>query len=217
MTLVYLDANVLVPSFTRTLLIMSAPSSDFRVAWSLYAEAEAERHQPAGAVPISSLRQRFGWDALVPDGDVALSDTDIKDRPILSSASLAAAEFVVTENVKDFGSKDLHEFQMSAVHADLFLARRLTLETYRAILTRLAKARANEPKTADEIHRIETGACLPLLAARMAEAYPVTPEPASKGRPRLLFRGVRCVGCSNMLNDAIGRRCGLCSDCRSGS
>ena len=40
MTLVYLDANVLVPSYTRTLLVMSAPLSDFTVAWSLHAEAE---------------------------------------------------------------------------------------------------------------------------------------------------------------------------------
>lgn len=39
MTLVYLDANVLVPSYTRTLLVMSAPLSDFTVAWSLHAEA----------------------------------------------------------------------------------------------------------------------------------------------------------------------------------
>ena len=66
MTLVYLDANVLVPSYTRTLLVMSAPLSDFTVAWSLHAESEAERHQEAGAVPISALRRRFGGDALVP-------------------------------------------------------------------------------------------------------------------------------------------------------
>lgn len=96
MTLVYLDANVLVPSYTRTLLVMAAPLSDFTVAWSLHVEAEAERHQEAGAVPISTLRRRFGWDALVPDGDIELGDTDAKDKPILSAASLAGARFIIS-------------------------------------------------------------------------------------------------------------------------
>ncbi|MFT4229492.1 MAG: hypothetical protein QM602_04305 [Microbacterium sp.] len=43
MTLVYLDANVLVPSYTRTLLMMAAPLSDFTVAWSLASAAQALR------------------------------------------------------------------------------------------------------------------------------------------------------------------------------
>lgn len=170
MTLVYLDANVLVPSYTRTLLVMAAPLSDFTVAWSLHAEAEAERHQAAGAVPISALRRRFGWDALVPDGDIELDDTDAKDKPILSAASLAGASFIVTENVRDFGTRDLSRLQMSAVHPDLFLASRLSIETYRDVLGRLAKARTRQPWTAEDIHRVETGERLSLLAQRMRAA-----------------------------------------------
>ncbi|MFZ2238047.1 MAG: hypothetical protein WAV90_00730 [Gordonia amarae] len=137
MALVYLDANVLVPSYTRTLLIMSAPMSDFTVVWSLHAETEAERHQESAATRISALRKRFGWEVLVPDGEVQLADTDDKDKPILSAASLAGAELVITENVKDFGVDDLARLQMSAVHPDLFLAHRLGVETYRDILARL--------------------------------------------------------------------------------
>lgn len=52
MVLVYLDANVLVPSYTRTLLVMAAPLSEFTVVWSLHAEAEAERHQEPGAAAV---------------------------------------------------------------------------------------------------------------------------------------------------------------------
>lgn len=214
MSLAYLDANVLVPSFARTLLIMSTPLSDFSVVWSLHAEAEAERHQASSAIPISALRKRFGWDVLVPDGAVKLVDTDVKDKPILSAASLAGADFVITENVKDFGAEDLTRLRMSVVHPDFFLAQRLTVETYRDVLTRLARTRSKEPDTAEEMHRIETGERLPLLAARMADTYAVTPLPAAKGQPRLKFRGVRCASCENDLTDKTGLKIGLCSDCR---
>lgn len=216
MTLVYLDANVLVPSYTRTLLVMAAPLSDFTVVWSLHAEVEAERHQDVGAAPISVLRKRFGWDALVTDGDIELDDTDTKDKPILSAASLAGAGLVITENVKDFGVQDLARLQMSAVHPDLFLANRLGVEIYRDVLTRLARTRSKQPNTAEEIHRIEAGERLPLLAARMKEAFPVKVAPPSKGAPRLTFRGVRCVSCGQLLADDASLKLGLGPECREG-
>lgn len=87
---------------------MSAPLSDFQVTWSLYAEGEALRHQKWAATPINVLRQRHGW-TLVPDGELPepLVDTDPKDMPILSAATLAGAKFVVTENIADFGRQDI--------------------------------------------------------------------------------------------------------------
>ncbi|MCB1255921.1 MAG: hypothetical protein KDB26_02375 [Microthrixaceae bacterium] len=213
MTLVYLDANVLVPSYTRTLLIMAAPLSNFTVCWSLHAEAEAERHQSEGAVPISMLRARFGWDALVPDGNIELEDTDIKDRPILSAAALTGASFVVTENMKDFGQEDLVRLRMSAVHPDLFLAHRLSVDTYREVLGRLAKARTRLPNTAADMHRDETGERLPLLARRMRDAYEVTVAQSTKGAPSLAFRGVRCVSCDKSVNRSGMLVSGVCSEC----
>jgi hypothetical protein len=213
MVLVYLDANVLVPSYTRTLLVMTAPLLDVTVVWSPQAEAEAERHQEAGAAPISALRKRFGWDALVPDGEVELDDTDPKDKPILSAAARAEATHVITENIKDFGARDLARLQMSAVHPDLFLATCLSVEIYRDTLARLAKTRAREPKTAEEIHRVETGARLPLLAERMKDAYPGDLVSPTRGSPRLTFRGVRCVSCGELLVDPMSLKLGLGPDC----
>ena len=214
MPLVYLDANVLVPSYTRTLLVMAAPLSDFTVCWSLHAEAEAERHQDAGAIPISALRRRFGWDSLVPDGDIELDDTDSKDRPILSAASRASATFVITENVKDFGTRDMSGLQMSEVHPDLFLAHRLSVETYTDVLLRLAKVRRREPNTAEGIHRVETGQRLPLLAQRMKAVFSVQPDPPAKGAPRLTFRGVRCVSCGKSLADTESLTHGIGPECQ---
>lgn len=213
MPLVYLDANVLVPSYTRTLLVMVAPLSDFTVVWSLHSEAEAERHQEAGAVPISTLRRRFGWDALVLDGDIKLDDTDAKDKPILSAASLAGASFIVTENIKDFGARDLARLQMSAVHPDLFLANRLSIDTYRNVLGRLAKARTREPRTPEGIHRVETGERLPLLANRMRAAYAIEPSPSAQRTPRLTFRGARCVTCGKLLASVGSPELGVCAEC----
>lgn len=213
MTLVYLDANVLVPSFTRTLLIMGASLSDFTVCWSLHAEAEAERHQSEGAISISELRARFGWDAIVSDGEVELHDTDTKDRPILSAAVLAGASFVVTENIRDFGKEDLLQFQMSAVHPDVFLTYHLTTSAYREVLERLAKARTRAPNTASEIHRFETGERLPLLAQRMKDAFDITVAQPTKGVPSLVARGVRCVSCDSVIDRADGLVHGMCKSC----
>lgn len=213
MTIVYLDANVLVPSYTRTLLIMSAPLANFTVVWSHFAETEAVRHQDAGATPITMLRQRFGWNCLVPDGTVTLDDTDPKDQPILSSAILAGAKLVVTENVKDFGAKDLERHQMSAVHPDLFLSKRLTMAMYQDVLGRLASARTRIPNTAEEIHRSETGQRLPLLAQAMEGAYNVNCLPPTKGMPRLTFTGTQCVVCEQNLHGEARGLGGVCFNC----
>ncbi len=98
-SLVYLDANILIPSVTRGLLIIGAVSSDYRVCWSGFGEAEAERHQHERAAKISDLRRRFGWDVLIPEADVAgMVDTDPKDPPHLAAAHAAGARLVITED-----------------------------------------------------------------------------------------------------------------------
>lgn len=214
MVLTFLDANALVPSFTRTLLVMAAPLSDFSISWSLRTELEAERHQKLGAVPISTLRQRFSWNVLVSDCDLELDDTDVKDRPIISAASHAGADVIVTENVKDFGRSDLSKLGMSVVHPDLFLATRLNPMVYRDIMARLAKNRTRTPHTDSEIHRIETGEQLPLLAQRMKNEYAIQPNAPTKGAPRLYFRGVRCVACNSFLQDDVSLNLGLDPGCR---
>ncbi|MFT4296676.1 MAG: hypothetical protein QM582_14825 [Micropruina sp.] len=136
------------------------------------------------------------------------------DKPILSAASLAGASFIITENIKDFGARDLSRLQMSAAHPDLFLANQLSIDTYRNVLGRLAKARTRQPCTAEEIHRVETGDLLPLLAQRMRAAYPVEPSTAAGRRtPRLTFRGVRCVACGKLFTNPGSLALGVCAEC----
>ena len=213
--LIFLDANVLVGSLSRTLLILSAPLSDFQVTWSLYAEGEALRHQTGAATPINVLRQRHGW-TLVPDGELPepLVDTDPKDMPILSAATLAGAKFVVTENIADFGLQDLARLRLSAVHPDLFLSQRLTPTVYRQILGDLAATRSKEPKTAGGIHSVEVGGYLPRRATTMRTAFQIPPIPPHQNPPRLSFRGYRCVVCARPLISRSSLASGIGPECR---
>lgn len=213
--LIFLDANVLVGSLSRTLLIMSAPLSDFQVTWSLYAEGEALRHQNGAATPINVLRQRHGW-TIVRDGELPepLVDTDPKDMPILAAAALAGAKFVVTQNIADFGRQDLARLRMSAVHPDLFLSHRLTQAVYRQILGDLAATRSKEPKTPAGIHSVEVGGYLPRLAIAMRQVFPVPPIPAHQNPLRLSFRGYRCVVCARPLTSRSSLASGIGPECR---
>lgn len=168
-SLVYLDANVLIPSVTRGLLIIGAVSSDFRVCWTEFGEAEAQRHQHPRAAKLSDLRLRFGWNVLVPEGDATgMVDTDQKDRSHLAAAHSPGACLIITENIKDFGNADLDWLSMSVVAPDLFLSVRLEEHSYVEVLNTLVEGRTREPSTPVGIHGQEVAPRLPMLADRFA-------------------------------------------------
>lgn len=213
-TLVYLDANVLVPSITRTLILLCAHELDYTAVWSPCAEAEAERHQSLGARKISELRSQFDI-PIVLNGEspVELVDTDDKDLLILSSAAACGSELLITENVKDFGVIDLVNLQMSAVHPDLFLMARVSAEVYPRVLRQIAAARQRFPNTAADIHATEVASRLPRLFRRHQALLGVDPEVNVGGDAKLVFRGVRCVACSSVLADDENRPMGFCAGC----
>jgi hypothetical protein len=103
--LVFADADVLTASLGRSLLLIGAQYSAYRVRWSLYAETEALRHQPSGAMRLDAVRTRYGWPLVadpppdaVPPGPFA--DTDAKDRPILA-ATAARSHAASADRVPD--------------------------------------------------------------------------------------------------------------------
>lgn len=214
-SLVYLDANVLVAGVTRTLILLSAPLSSFQIVWSAFAEEEAARHQPAGATPISEVRRRYDL-ATVADADdtSTLLDTDEKDQPILAAAAAAGALFVVTENVKDFGSRDLRQLIMAAAHPDLFLSQRLTSAVYTFVLESIAAHRSREPKTAAGIHTGEVAKKLPLLFRSRYDDFGLEPTVDSPHPARRQHRGVRCVRCGRTLEPSAASPMGLCQRCQ---
>jgi hypothetical protein len=100
---------------------------------------------------------------------------------------------------------------MSAVHPNLSQADRLSIETYHDVLGRLAKARTRQPCTAEDIHRVETGERLPVLAQRMKTAYAVDPSPSAQRTPRLASRGARSVACGSLFTTSVSPELGVCT------
>jgi hypothetical protein len=210
---IYLDANVLIPSVTRGLLIIGAVTSDYLVCWSEYGEAEAQRHQHERAAKLSDLRRRFGWNVLVPEADLlGMEDTDPKDQPHLAAAHAAGARLIVTENIKDFGVADLARLSMAVVVPDLFLSLRLEERSYVEVLSTLAEGRDREPRTPAGIHGREVSPRLPRVAGAFATAFDVPLEPPVNGPMAETFRGFRCVRCEETL---VRSGHPLCDSCRS--
>ncbi|MCL2471437.1 MAG: hypothetical protein FWF25_06825 [Propionibacteriaceae bacterium] len=209
-----MDANVLAAGITRSLMLLAAPLSNFRVVWSPYAEIEAARHQPPGARPISEVRELHNLQT-VPDADspMTLVDTDVKDRPILGAAAAAGARFVVTENVKDFGTSDLERLHLSAVHPDLFLSTRLSLSVYQAVLDALAINRKRDPFTPAAIHAMEVARKLPRLFAQHRDSLGVDAKTPVARPAKLQVRGSRCVRCDTIMTGWGDRGLGFCPDC----
>ncbi|MEU4386365.1 PIN domain-containing protein [Promicromonospora sp. NPDC023805] len=211
---VFVDANVLASPVPRTILYLSQPLSDFQLVFSPWVEREAERHQKAGHIPVSTLRQRFDWE-FVPDADDfdGLVDTDPKDQPVLASAVEAKARYLVTANVRDFGEKDLAEHRMVAVHPGLFLAHHVSAQSYREVLEAVGEKRGREPRDPLSIHQQEISVHLPALFDAYRDLFGHATPDTSHGPPMLSFRGTRCVECYRVLREDLQRDPGLCQRC----
>lgn len=212
----FVDANVLASPVPRTILYLSRPLSDFDLVFSPWVEAEAERHQKLGHVPVSVLRQRYDWRFVAdPDEPVELEDTDPKDQPVLAAAVEAGAHFVVTGNVKDFGDKDLARLGIVAVHPGLFLTHHITTETYREVLEMVGASRGREPRDPLSIHEQEISVHLPSLFETHRDLFgPAVPDTTHEP-PAVEIRGNRCVRCFGALIDERNPVAFLCPACSS--
>jgi hypothetical protein len=199
---------VLASPVPRTILCLSRPLSDYELVFSPWVEAEAERHQKAGHVPVSVLRQRYDWRfAADPDEPVELEDTDPKDQPVLAAAVEAGAHFVVTGNVKDFGEKDLARFGIAAVHPGLFLRHHIAAETYREVLEAVGASRGREPRDPLSIHEQEISVHLPALFETHRDLFRTgdARHLARAACDRVSRRTVRVLPCSTTRRTKYGR------------
>lgn len=216
MTLVFLDANVIAKPVTRTLLMVGSAPSGFRIVWSATAEQEATRHMRPRAVTPSLIRERFGV-VLGPTGADAecFADTRGGDRQIISDAMAAGAQFLVTEDVDDFALDDLAKTGVSAVNPDLFLALRMNREAYALAISLFVERQVSPPTTAAQFHSA-VARQHPRLFAAHADLYDVAPEHGLHCEPAVVFRGVRCLRCEQVLTRAgeLFDGDGLCRSCR---
>ncbi len=213
-TRIFLDANIIAKPVTRTLLMVGGAPSGFRAAWSLATEQEATAHMRPRAAAPALIRERFGF-RLTPTGSDAerFRDTKGADRQILADAVAAGAGFLITEDVDDYGQRDLASVGISAVNPDLFLAERLTREAYATVIDLFVERQVNPPTTAARFHAA-IAKNHPRLFSAHADLYETDPDQGVHPEPAVIFRGPRCVRCEQIVADADTIAAGLCPECR---
>jgi len=218
--LAYVDADVLAAAVPRSILYYAAtlPNIGYRLTYSPYAEAQAEKNQSPTQIPVSQLRERFGWNVNADPKSLSrfsLVDTQETDIPIIAAAIHSKAKLIITANVKDFGTDDLARHKLSAVHPGLFLAHQLTASQYADVLSALGATRQREPKTPLGIHEHDIANELPQLFEQYRNLFG-TPNPYQpRNPPKRAFKGNYCIICGRLIKASPGAESGLCVECYS--
>ncbi len=127
----FLDTNVLYPLVIRDILLWFAYEELFVPFWSKHVlmewsrvmqrngltqtESQRRMHMIQDAFPFAMVR---GYESLIEQ--LHLPDED--DRHVLAAAIRVGADFIVTQNLKDFPKSALSSFGIAAMNADSFLA-----------------------------------------------------------------------------------------------
>jgi hypothetical protein len=208
---VFLDANVLARPVTRSLLMFSSYTSDFTVVWSDHVEREADRRVRPGQATARSVRERAALQLTPVGTDLSrFPKTDPKDRQVLADGIAAGAAVIVTEDVDDFSEVELVAAGVVAVNPDLFLAQRVSTDSYANAVRRMA-ARMSRPARTPQLLHARIGRQHPMAATAHREAFELVPDAAVNNPPAVLYRGDRCLRC---LDRGERMTAGVCGDCR---
>ncbi|MCL1898267.1 MAG: hypothetical protein FWG16_05540 [Micrococcales bacterium] len=208
--LVFLDANILAKPVTRSLLLFSAAPSGNAVTWSALVEDQADRHRRPNQASATQVREKAGLE-LSPPSDQAprYSGTKPSDRRVLADAAKSGAQFIITEDVDDFGEQDLIHAQISATNPDLFLAERVITAAFHYAAVRMAAAMTSPLHTPEQLFA-RLGRQHPRAVSAHQIAFSATPLAPVHPAPAVLFRGRRCLRCSRTGSPMT---LGVCSDC----
>jgi len=157
----FLDANVLFPAATRSVLLELARKKTYRLLWSDRVHDEWMRNLAARFPQIPHpkvARMRGLMDSYVNDATVsgyepliaALSLPDREDRHVLAAAVHGGASIIVTSNLRDFPDAALAIHGITAMTPDSFALHLLALDR-EGVLEALEGDRAdmrNPPLTA---------------------------------------------------------------------
>lgn len=163
MTVAFLDASVLYPAMTRSVLLYVALTGSYRARWSDAVQDEWMRALLRNRPDIDAnriARTRALMDARIFDAVVAgydaliapLSLPDPDDRHVLAAAIHGGASVIVTLNLKDFPASALAPHNITALHPDHFLRALLDADS-QSVVTAFAADRAsllNPPMTVDQ-------------------------------------------------------------------
>jgi hypothetical protein len=176
-TVIY-DANIFFGAFRRTVMMHLAQAGIFRARWTedIHTEWMTRLKEQRPDLEIEKLQKTRGYiDSAVPDCLVrnyraiakGLELPDENDRHVLAAAIKAAAQVIVTCNVRDFPSEILKEYEIDAQHPDDFILYQKE-ENPSLVTEKLRRCRAefkNPPCSVEEfIQRLRTSE-LPLTAS----------------------------------------------------
>lgn len=178
---VLLDANVLYPFRKRDVLLRFYDAGLFRARWTerildewsrsllnahpdLKSNIEAQQEKIRDVFPEALVS---GFEHL----EAGLNLPDADDRHVLAAAILCGAQHIVTDNIRDFPSAELDQFDIKAIEADEFLSRTFDLYTAEAmsVLRELRSYYSNPRFTPSEFVFDLTAKGMPKLAARVRE------------------------------------------------
>jgi predicted nucleic acid-binding protein len=176
---VLVDANVLVPTILREIVLGAAASGRFAPLWSariLEEWARATRRLPPGAEALARAgieRLRADWpDAEVPadpDLEARLSLPDPADRHVLAAAIGGGAGVILTRNRSDFPPRTLARHGVVLREPDGFLCDLADdgadIAAIAGAVLQRAEAISGEPRS---LRAMLKRATLPRLARRLA-------------------------------------------------
>ncbi|MFK7943001.1 MAG: RSP_2648 family PIN domain-containing protein [Paracoccaceae bacterium] len=130
--LVFLDACVLFPSFTRSLLLSMAVEGIYKPLWSArvleeWRRAIGRKHGDAAAsqAEIAAKRMERAFPnaevPACPDLEAQIRLPDPADAHVLAAAVEAGADVLLTFNLRDFPARTLAAHGVEARHPDAFL------------------------------------------------------------------------------------------------
>lgn len=147
-----LDANVLYPAPVRDILLHLADVKLFQPKWTDLIHDEWIRNLLINRPDIKSeslKKARTAMESAFPDArvssyellidEITLPDAD--DRHVLAAAIKSSAKIIVTNNVKDFPTKNLRPYHMTAMTADHFVRGLVMLDEMRALTAFHAQVR----------------------------------------------------------------------------
>lgn len=139
-----LDACVLYPAPIRDLLLHLASFDLYTPKWTDRIHQEWKRNLIANRPDLTArqldrtireMKTSFP-DACIEKYDALITSVhvpDEDDRHILASAIHCKADVIVTFNLKDFPSNYLHQFDIEALHPDLFVSNIIDLNPEKSI------------------------------------------------------------------------------------
>lgn len=167
---VIVDANVLVPAYTRDLVLEMAHQRMFRARWTPHIEDEVRRtlvgeRYELPPEKVTKLLKLMHANVLQPMvvgyehqiGHLSLPDPD--DEHVLAAAIASEADTIVTFNLKHFPRERLSPHGVEAVHPDDFLATQIDLDpggavaTAEALLRRMKQPPLSLPELLDRYRR----------------------------------------------------------------